>query len=170
MALTYALSFTCCLASPAAFLCFLIFFLFMIQSKIKPIKPFIYMKSGHLFRRGMWSGEKDAQTAPVSPDCAGNGFLGTRLLPGARELRIQNEILPLTLCVCVTPHSLTPALLASAKRGAGRFAAGAWRLPISLSPAADLTWQTECCAPCPETGLRYPEADSEDLPMVSSQR
>lgn len=33
----------------------------MMQSKVKPITPFIYMKSEHLFRGSMGSEEKDTQ-------------------------------------------------------------------------------------------------------------
>jgi hypothetical protein len=47
----------------------------MIQSKIKPIKAFIYMKSGHLFRLSVWSEEKDIRTS-IFPDCTGNFFSG----------------------------------------------------------------------------------------------
>lgn len=85
---------------PAVFLCFLNLFLFMIQSKIKPIKPFIYMKSGRLFRHSMWSEEADIQArihfSWLQWDIS---FLGIGKLQWAKMLRIQNEIFLWTWCL-----------------------------------------------------------------------
>ena len=51
----------CILMSYLVCLCSLDFYLFVVQSEIKPRKLCIYMKSGHLFRPSMWSEDKDME-------------------------------------------------------------------------------------------------------------
>ena len=76
--LIYTVSLTGCLVP----LCPLNFFLFAIQSKIKPIKPFVYLKSEHLFRHSLWSAEKDTPT-PISVSC----FIETRKAVGSQGIQ-----------------------------------------------------------------------------------
>ena len=51
----------CILTGYLVCLCSLDFYLFVVQSEIKPSKLCIYMKSGYLFRPSMWSEDKDTE-------------------------------------------------------------------------------------------------------------